>query len=87
MAEGPPKPERESGAGVDAFERLVNGGVWNADVEGALREIQKTHPEDLYMLYLNYIESGIVSELPEHELGMFRWLEAQFGDEAGEGAT
>ncbi len=74
--EGPPKKESPPDiSGVDLFERLVNTGTWN---EVVLEEIFETHPEDLYMLYLNYTESGLWTELPEHERKMYDWLAARF---------
>jgi hypothetical protein len=67
-------------SGVDAFEALVSRGVWNAETEAALDALFEKHEEDLYMLFLNYQESGVVDELPDHERRMYEWLEQKFGD-------
>jgi hypothetical protein len=81
MSERPPKFESGPHApGIDAFEKLVNEGQWNTEVEKALEELLEKYEIDLYMLYLNYVESGIVEELPEHERQMFERLEVEFKD-------
>jgi hypothetical protein len=69
--------------GVDQFEKLVNAGTWDEETIMALEGIFETYPDDLYMLYLNYTESGLVEEgeLPEHELRMYEWLKEKFESE------
>jgi hypothetical protein len=79
MHEGSPGPESVPPiSGIDAFENLVNAGVWDVKTETALDELLKTYPDDLYMLYLTYKESGLVHELAEHERNMYERLAKEF---------
>ncbi len=79
MSEGPSKRETApSLSGFEAYEALVTKGEWTAETEVALDSLIEKHEEDLYMLFLNYRESGLVDELPEHERRMYDRLAAQF---------
>ncbi|MBU6321530.1 MAG: hypothetical protein KGI78_04580 [Patescibacteria group bacterium] len=80
MHEGPPKPEAApEEPGVDLFEGLVAKGEWGEETERALDELLEKHEEDLYMLYLNYRESGLADDLSPHERRMYEWLAEVFG--------
>jgi hypothetical protein len=77
-----PKHQPESAtatSGVEAYEALVTKGEWTAETEATLDSLIEKHEEDLYMLFLNYRESGLVDELPDHERRMYEWLVEKFG--------
>ena len=79
MREELPKPESTPPiSGIDAFETLVNKGEWNPKVQAELDALLESHAEDLYMLYLNYKESGLVDSLPDHERQMYDRLAERF---------
>lgn len=65
-------------SGIEAYEALITKGEWTPETEAALNSLIEKHEADLYMLFLNYRESGLVDELPEHERRMYEWLAAQF---------
>ena len=51
-------------------------------MEEKLRALLESNEADLYMIYLNYKESGLVDELPEHERSAYEWLKNKFEDES-----
>ena len=83
---GPPKaPPQESAPEVDpyqTFEALVQQGVWSPETEEKLNPLLESHESDMYMIYLNYQESGLVDELSEYEHRLYDWLKNQFGEES-----
>lgn len=78
MTEGTPKPESAPTSGFSIFEALVEKGEWTAETEAALARLLEAHEEDLYQLFLNYRESGLIAELPAHERRMYEWLDREF---------
>lgn len=67
--------------GFDEYSALVGRGEYTAETEASLRTLLEKYEEDLYMLYLNYKESGLVDELPGHERRMYEWLAKEFATE------
>jgi len=79
MSEKIPSPE--SAPEVDpyqAFEELIVQIEWSSATEEKLRALLESHEDDLYMIYLNYTESGLVDELPEQERRLYEWLRNEF---------
>ncbi len=79
MSEKPPPPE--SAPKLDpyqAFEMLVEENRWSPETEEKLRIILESNEIDLYMIYLNYKESGLVDELSEYERRLYDWLKSKF---------
>ena len=79
MSEKIPRPESApEGDPYDAFDALIKEDEWSQRTEEKLRALLESHEEDLYMIYLNYQESGLVDELPEHERRLYDWLKKEF---------
>jgi hypothetical protein len=78
-------PRPESAPTIDpyeAFEMFAAGGEWSPAAERKFSALLESHEADVYMLYLNYKESGLVDELPEHERSLYEWLAKKFEDES-----
>jgi hypothetical protein len=79
MTEKPPRPESAPEADpYQEFEMLIAEQQWTPEVEERLRTLIELHEEDMYMMYLNYTESGLVEELSAHERRLYEWLKAEF---------
>ncbi|MHB8661014.1 MAG: hypothetical protein ACYC75_03760 [Minisyncoccota bacterium] len=78
-AERPPRPESTPEADpYQAFEALTKEQQWSPETEAKLRTLLESHEVDLYMIYLNYKESGLVDKLSEYEHRLYEWLKNKF---------
>ncbi len=79
MSEEQPNSESEPECDpYGTFENLVGLEQWLPDTKEKLRELLETHEVDMYMIYLNYTESELVDELPEHERQIYEYLKNVF---------
>ena len=67
----------------EVFEAFSKEGEWSPAMEEKLRALLESNESDVYMIYLNYKESGLVDELPEHERSAYEWLKNKFEDKSG----
>lgn len=76
-------PNHESAPKIDPYdfvEKFAEDGEWSSETEDQFSKLFESHEVDLYMIYLNYKESGLVDELPEHESSLYKWLDDKFKD-------
>ena len=84
MHEGPPKHESApKGAGIDAYEALLEQGRWDSEAKRELEALCKRFPDELHLLHLIYEESGFVPE-GEYEQQMCALLKEHFGEDSNE---
>ncbi len=83
MSEKRPRPESALAADpYKEFELLTQQKGWSPEIEERLRILAELHETDLYMIYLNYTESGLVDELSEYESKLYNWLKDKFEKDA-----